>query len=143
MTDSFDLDRFVAAQAETYATALAEVRRGAKRSHWMWFIFPQLKGLGRSPTSQYYGLESASKARLYLDHSLLGPRLRECASALLGHRHESAEAILGAIDAMKLRSSMTLFEAAGGESALFGQCLAAFFGDVRDPATLRLLDSAG
>ena len=133
------LARFLEAQQGVYEQALTELRAGRKRSHWMWFIFPQLKGLGSSPTSIFYGLDSVEDARLYLDHDLLGPRLRECVGALLVHRGESAEAILGAIDAMKLRSSMTLFEAAGGEREPFGQCLADFFAGERDPATLRLL----
>ena len=136
------LVRFVEAQDGIYRQALAELIAGRKRGHWMWFVFPQLKGLGRSPTSHFYGLESAAEARLYLDHVLLGPRLRECTAALLGHRGDSAEAILGAIDAMKLRSSMTLFDRVGGEGEgePFGQCVAAFFGGERDPATLRLLE---
>jgi uncharacterized protein (DUF1810 family) len=137
------LARFVEAQQGIYRQALAELRAGRKRSHWMWFVFPQLKGLGLSSRSLFYGLESVAEARLYLDHVLLGPRLRECTIALLGHQDESAEAMLGDIDATKLRSSMTLFESAGGESEPFGQCLAAFFGGERDPATLRLLDAAG
>jgi uncharacterized protein (DUF1810 family) len=136
------LARFVEAQSGVYEQALSELSAGRKRSHWMWFVFPQLKGLGRSPTSLFYGLESAAEARLYLDHSLLGPRLRDCTAALLGHRGERAEAILGSVDAMKLRSSMTLFDAAGGDRELFGQCLADFFGGERDLATLKLLDPA-
>ena len=137
------LARFVAAQEGVYERALAELHSGRKSSHWMWFIFPQLKGLGRSPTSQYYGLESIDEARLYLGHELLGPRLRECTSVLLGHPRESAETMLGAVDAMKLRSSMTLFDSAAGKGEPFGQCLATFFGGARDPVTLRLLEQAG
>ncbi len=137
------LARFVEAQEAVYDRALSELRAGRKRSHWMWFIFPQLKGLGRSSASQYYGLDSAAEARLYLDHRLLGPRLRECVTALLDHRDMSAEAILGSIDAVKLRSSLTLFDVADGESGLFGRCLDAFFAGDRDPATLHLLDLAG
>ncbi len=137
------LERFVDAQEGVYPQALAELQAGRKRSHWMWFVFPQLKGLGLSAKSLFYGLESAGEARLYLDHDLLGPRLRECTDALLGHRGESADAILGGIDAIKLRSSMTLFDRAGGEGEPFARCLAAFFGGEPDPATLRLLDSAG
>ena len=108
----------------------------------MWFVFPQLKGLGLSSTSQFYGLDSLEEARLYLDHELLGPRLLECTSALLDHRGVSPEAILGPIDAMKLRSSMTLFDSAGGEVALFGRCLNLFFGGERDSVTLQLLQRA-
>jgi uncharacterized protein (DUF1810 family) len=132
----------VDAQLGVYEQALAELLAGRKRTHWMWFVFPQLKGLGRSPTSRYYGLESVAEARLYLDHALLGERLRQCTAALLSHRGKSVETMLGAIDAVKLRSSMTLFDSAGGESGLFGECLAAFFGGARDPDTLRLLDQA-
>lgn len=106
----------------------------------MWFIFPQLKGLGSSSTSIFYGLDSIEEARLYLGHDLLGPRLRECTTALLSHRGESAEAMLGGVDAMKLRSSMTLFDRAGGGPDLFGRCLDAFFGGEPDPATLFLID---
>src|SRR3954466_15181770 len=133
-----DLSRFVAAQAPIYAEALAELRRGRKQSHWMWFVFPQLAGLGRSPTALFYGIESLDEARLYLAHDLLGPRLVECAEAVLGHSGTPAEAILGTVDAMKLRSSMTLFETAGGAKGPFGAVLEAFFDGERDPATLAL-----
>jgi len=136
------LARFVDAQDGVYGQALAELRDGRKRSHWMWFVFPQLKGLGRSPTSQYYGLESLAEARLYLGHDVLGPRLRECTDTLLDHLGGSAETILGPIDAMKLRSSMTLFEAAGGEDEPFAHCLDAFFGGERDSSTLRLIEQS-
>lgn len=137
-----ELARFLEWQRGIYEQALAELVAGRKRSHWMWFVFPQLEGLGRSHASQYYGLKSVAEARLYLDHPLLGARLRECTAALLVHRDKSAEAILGGTDAMKLRSSMTLFDAAGGERALFGECLHAFFAGAKDPATLRLLELA-
>src|SRR3954454_3991697 len=106
-----DLDRFVAAQAPVYATVLAELRAGRKQSHWMWFVFPQLAGLGRSATALFYGIASADEARAYLAHPLLGARLRECLAALSAHEGGSAEAIFGVVDAMKLRSSITLFEA--------------------------------
>lgn len=139
----FDLDRFVAAQAPVYDEALAELRRGRKESHWMWFIFPQLAGLGRSPTAQYYGVQGTAEARAYLEHPLLGSRLRECTVAMLAHRERSAEAILGGVDAMKFRSSMTLFEAAAEEPALFRAALELFYGGERDPATLRMLPPDG
>ena len=134
----FDLDRFVSAQVPVYASALAELKLGRKESHWMWFVFPQIAGLGRSPKAVRYALASLAEARAYLDHPLLGPRLGECVEALLAHRGRSAEAILGPIDAVKLRSSMTLFEAAADASAKppFAACLDAFFAGVRDPATL-------
>src|SRR3954447_6610087 len=114
-----DLSRFVAAQAPLYDQALAEFRRGRKQSHWMWFVFPQLAGLGRSPTARFYAIESLEEARLYLGHDLLGPRLEECAETVLGHRGLSAGAIFGGVDAMKLRSSMTLFEAAAAVEGPF------------------------
>ena len=135
----FDLDRFVSAQAPIYPQALAELKAGQKRSHWMWFVFPQLAGLGRSPTAIYYAIGSAEEARAYLAHSLLGPRLRQCVAAVLGHQDRSAEAIFGPVDAMKLRSSMTLFEAAAEEPAPFAAVLDACFDGARDAATLDLL----
>ena len=134
-----DLDRFVAAQASIYEQALAELRAGQKRSHWMWFVFPQLAGLGRSATAHYYAIASADEARAYLAHPLLGPRLRDCAAAVLGHTDKSAEDIFGSIDAMKLKSSMTLFEAVADDPAPFASVLDAFFGGARDRATLDLL----
>jgi uncharacterized protein (DUF1810 family) len=141
MADEFDLCRFVEAQAPLYATALTELSRGHKESHWMWFVFPQLAGLGRSPTAQHYAIGSLDEARAYLAHQLLGPRLIECTEAVLAHRGLSAEAIFGPVDAMKLRSSLTLFEAAGAQEP-FRQALHLFFGGVRDAATLGLLARA-
>jgi uncharacterized protein (DUF1810 family) len=136
----FDLDRFVAAQADIYSQALAELRAGRKQSHWMWFVFPQLAGLGRSQTAVFYAIASAAEARSYLAHPLLGARLIECTEALLAHRERSAEAILGGVDAIKLRSSMTLFETVAEHPAPFASVLEAFFDAERDPATLMLLD---
>lgn len=133
-----DLDRFVAAQATDYAVALAELTAGRKDSHWMWYIFPQIAGLGRSPTAQYYAIRDLAEARAYLAHPLLGPRYRAAAAALLPHRQRSAEAIMGAVDAMKLRSSLTLFVRAGA-GAEAEAALAAFF-PAPDPATMRQLD---
>lgn len=135
----FDLDRFVAAQAPIYAHALAELERGRKQSHWMWFVFPQIAGLGTSAMARHYAIRSAGEAWAYLAHPLLGARLGECCAALLAHRGLSAEAILGPIDAIKLRSSMTLFEAVAEEKLQFGAVLGAFHAGRRDPATLRLL----
>jgi uncharacterized protein (DUF1810 family) len=137
---AFDLERFVEAQAGVYPQALAELRRGRKESHWMWFVFPQLAGLGRSAMAQRYAIASAGEARAYLAHPLLGPRLRESAEAVLAHPTRRAEEIFGGIDAVKFRSSMTLFEAAG-EAEPFGSALDAFYGGVRDPATLALIGS--
>ena len=133
------LERFVAAQAGVYEQALAELRAGRKRSHWMWFVFPQLAGLGRSATAHFYAIEPADEARAYLAHPLLGPRLVECAEALLRHRDQSAGAMLGPIDAVKLRSSMTLFEAVADDPAPFAAVLDTFYDGGRDPATLSLL----
>ncbi|MGJ0237490.1 DUF1810 domain-containing protein [Novosphingobium fluoreni] len=135
MTD--DLHRFVAAQAQTYADALAEIRAGAKRSHWMWFIFPQIAGLGHSAMAQRYAIASLDEARAYLAHPLLGTRLRECVSALNSLETTTAERVFGTIDAMKLRSSLTLFEAAGAD---FGGTIDRWFGD-RDSQTLALLQN--
>ena len=114
MDDPFDLRRFVAAQDPVYETVLRELRAGRKTTHWIWFIFPQAKGLGRSPTSEYYGIASLDEARAYLAHPVLGPRLKECADLVLSHAGVPLEDILGALDAMKFRSSMSLFQAAGG-----------------------------
>jgi len=140
MADTFDLQRFVSAQEPVMAHVLAELRAGAKRSHWMWFVFPQIAGLGHSPMARFYAIASAAEARAYLAHPLLGPRLRECIEALLANRTLPAEAILGDVDAMKLRSSMTLFEAAAADPAPFAEMLDVFFGAERDAATLSLLD---
>jgi uncharacterized protein (DUF1810 family) len=133
------LDRVVAALEDVYAQALAELKAGRKQSHWMWFVFPQLAGLGRSPTARFYGLASLAEARTYLAHPLLGPRLLACTAAVLAHRGRSAEAIFGVVDAMKLKSSMTLFEQAAEDPAPFAAVLDAFFGGTRDAATLDLL----
>lgn len=135
------LERFVEAQAPIYAQALAELRAGGKRSHWMWFVFPQIAGLGQSPAARFYAIADLAEARAYLAHPLLGPRLIECAEAMLAHAGTPAEAILGGIDAIKLRSSMTLFEAAarGEARSRFAAVLDAFYGGERDPATLQRL----
>jgi len=139
--DPHRLQRFVAAQDQdgTYERALAELRAGRKASHWIWFVFPQIAGLGRSPMAQEYAIASLAEARAYLDHPLLGSRLRECAAALLPHAGTPAAAILGGIDATKLRSSMTLFARAAPEEPLFGEVLDAFYDGEADPATLRAL----
>jgi len=138
----FDLQRFVTAQDGVFETALRELRAGSKQSHWMWFIFPQLRGLGLSPTAHRYGIASLDEARAYLGHPLLGFRLRECADAIIPWSDRlSAEQILGPIDAVKLRSSLTLFDCAAPES-LFAAGLAAFFGGKRDERTLALLNAS-
>jgi len=139
-----DLERFVAEQDElsTYDRALAELRRGNKTGYWMWFIFPQIAGLGLSAMSQRYAISSLAEARAYLAHPVLGPRLRECATVLADTRGLTAEQILGGIDAVKLRSSMTLFLRADPDEAVFQRVLDAYFGGVPDPATDRLLEPA-
>ena len=138
------VDRFVQAQNEhgTYGQALQELRRGRKTSHWMWFVFPQLRGLGRSSTAQYYAIDSLSEAREYLTHPVLGPRLIECCEALLACPESDPVRVLGGIDAMKLRSSMTLFARAAPDTAVFTGVLAKFFGGAYDDATDALLRAA-
>lgn len=138
MTDP--LHRFIDAQRDSYATALAELRAGAKRGHWMWFIFPQIAGLGASAMARQYAIADRGEAQTYLAHPLLAARLIESAEALLAHLGRDIVSILGAIDAMKLRSSMTLFEAAldGGEP-VFAAILDTFYAGERDPATLARL----
>jgi uncharacterized protein (DUF1810 family) len=139
-----DLSRYVAAQAGTYDAALAEVRRGRKSSHWMWFVFPQLRGLGRSETSIHYGIGDLEEARAYVADPVLGPRLREIAAATLaappGH---SATDVFGPIDSMKLRSSMTLFAHVDPDEPVFRAVLDRFFGSVPDPETLELIGVDG
>ena len=132
------LDRFVEAQAETYATALAEVKSGRKRSHWMWFVFPQLAGLGRSETARYYAIRSLDEARAYAVHPLLGSRLRAITAAAIGSG-VVAETLFGYPDDLKFRSCMTLFAEAVPEEQLFGQALDVLSGGQRDTATLALL----
>lgn len=136
-----DLERFVRAQDErgTYDQALRELRAGRKTSHWMWFVFPQIEGLGRSDMARAYAVSGLAEARAYLAHPVLGPRLRECCEALLQVDGGSAVAVLGSVDAMKLRSSMTLFARAEPDEALFIGVLEKFFGGEPDPTTEELL----
>ncbi|PEQ11904.1 calpastatin [Novosphingobium sp. PC22D] len=137
-----DLDRFVSAQEDVYEQALAEIRDGAKRSHWIWFIFPQIAGLGRSQTARFYALADRDEARSYALHPLLGRRLLECTNAALAWRGKrGAEQIFGEVDAMKLRSSMTLFETVSAAPE-FGEVLDGLFAGARDEHTLRLLGPA-
>lgn len=144
MTESFDLDRFVRAQDEggTYAAALAELRAGHKRSHWMWFVFPQVRGLGRSGMAATYAVSGLDEARAYLAHPVLGARLLECARALTDLPHRDPVAVLGSIDAMKLRSSMTLFARAATDpqaKEVFRAVLERYFGGDEDAATIERL----
>jgi uncharacterized protein (DUF1810 family) len=140
-SDPYDLQRFVDAQDErgTYERALAELRAGRKTSHWMWFVFPQLAGLGRSPVAQRYGISSFDEATAYLVHPVLRPRLVECARALTELRSSDASEIFGGIDSLKLRSSMTLFMRAGPDAAVFRQVLEQYFDGVPDERTDELL----
>jgi uncharacterized protein (DUF1810 family) len=137
MDDQYDLNRFIVAQDAdgTYERAVAELRRGHKASHWMWFVFPQLSGLGRSATSRHFAISSLAEAKAYLAHPLLGARLVECAQALTEVSGRDATAILGSIDAVKLQSSMTLFGRADPDNPIFGDVLDHFFAGRPDPAT--------
>ena len=135
--DDHRLEHFVQAQDadRTYQRAVAELRQGRKVSHWMWFVFPQITGLGQSAMSRQFAIGSLAQARAYLRHPVLGPRLRECAGILAQQSGRSAEQILGGIDAQKLRSSMTLFARAAPEEAVFAQVLEQYFDGMPDPAT--------
>ena len=135
-----NLSRFLDAQAPLYATALAELRAGKKQTHWIWFVLPQLRGLGTSHNATYYGIENAAEAAAYLAHPVLGARLRECVAALLAHKDKSAHAILGSPDDAKFRSCLTLFRAvAAPDDTLWQDALDQFYAGEADPATLRLL----
>lgn len=139
--DDYHLQRFLDAQDRIYDTVLAELRDGAKQTHWMWFIFPQLAGLGRSVTARYYEISSFEEAREYLDHAVLGSRLRECVETLLPYAStKTAEQMFGAIDALKLRSSLTLFDQVEPHG-IFAEGLAAFYASHADERTLALLNA--
>jgi uncharacterized protein (DUF1810 family) len=137
--DPHNLARFLTAQEVSYAHALAELRAGRKRTHWMWFVFPQLDGLGSSPTANQYAIRSLDEARAYLAHPVLGPRLRECAEAVLGVEGRTAHEILGSPDDLKLRSSATLFARVSPPGSAFERLLAKYFGGEPDARTLQLL----
>ncbi len=139
-SDPHDLARFVEAQATTYGPALEELRRGRKTSHWMWFVFPQIAGLGRSPTAQHYALRSAAEARAYLAHPVLGARLRAATDAMNAQAGRTARAILGQPDDAKFRSCMTLFAEAAPDEPRFATALSTFFDGERDPLTLDRLE---
>jgi len=141
MNDPYKLQRFIDAQEDgVFTQAIAELRRGRKESHWMWFVFPQLAGLGRSPTAEHYALASIDEARAYLEHPLLGPRLRECVEAILPSSGRlTPEEIFGPIDALKLKSSLTLFDEVE-PNALFRDGLRRYFGGEGDACTLALLN---
>jgi uncharacterized protein (DUF1810 family) len=139
--DPYRLERFVAAQdsGATYQRALAELRAGRKASHWMWFIFPQVAGLGFSAMAQRYAISGLDEARAYLAHPVLGPRLLECTGVVAATEKSTADRILGPVDALKLRSCVTLFAAAGPEEAVFGEVLTRYFDGEPDQATLARL----
>jgi uncharacterized protein (DUF1810 family) len=141
--DPYDLRRFLRGQEGVYEDALAEIRAGRKRSHWMWFIFPQFRGLGFSATSQYFAIRSADEARAYVAHPVLGPRLVECAEAALSVRERSAREIFGSPDDLKFRSSATLFASVSPEGSVFHRVLDRFFDGEPDPRTLELLRGPG
>ena len=136
--DPFALERFVTAQAAVYPAVLRELRAGRKKSHWMWFVFPQRRGLGRSSFAERYGIASKEEARAYLAHEVLGARLRECTQLVLAVDHDDAHRIFGSPDDLKFRSSMTLFDVvAPGD--VFGRAIERFCGGVRDPRTIEML----
>lgn len=143
MPNVFDPARFLKAQESTYEMALVELRAGKKRTHWMWFIFPQLQGLGRSSTAQFYGVIDRNEAGAYLAHHVLGARLIECTSAVNAHPDTSADAIFGYPDTLKFRSSMTLFSEVAGPNSPFGEALRLFFNGEPDEITLSLLQKPG
>lgn len=133
------LDRFVKAQEGVFERALAELEAGRKRTHWIWYVLPQLDGLGRSFKAEYYGIADLAEAKAYLAHPILGPRLRACVKAMLGHRGTPPRAILGSPDDLKFRSCLTLFETAAPDEPLFAEALAAFYEGDRDLETVRRL----
>jgi uncharacterized protein (DUF1810 family) len=143
MPDPYNLQRFVDAQAPVYSRVLAELRAGQKQSHWMWFVFPQLTGLGSSPIAQKYAVGSLSEAQAYLAHDLLGPRLQECTRLVIAAARRPLGEILGYPDDLKFRSSMTLFErAAAAQDSVFGEALHVFFNGAPDTRTLELLHAS-
>jgi uncharacterized protein (DUF1810 family) len=139
MADRFNLERFVDAQAPVYEQVRRELKAGRKESHWMWFIFPQIKGLGQSPMSIRFAIASRDEAKAYLAHPVLGPRLRECATLALDVEGGTSRDIFGSIDEMKFRSSMTLFARAAPDEEVFQRCLDKYFAGAPDPVTLARL----
>ncbi|HET6515333.1 MAG TPA: DUF1810 domain-containing protein [Thermodesulfovibrionales bacterium] len=139
--DPYDLNRFLSAQGGVYERALAELRAGEKQTHWMWFIFPQIDGLGYSPTAKHYSVKSLEEARQYLNHPVLGKRLLECTEAVLALTGRSISEILGHPDDLKFKSSMTLFEKVAGSGSVFSFVLDRYCHGERDAATLRLLET--
>ncbi len=142
-SDPYNLSRFVQAQENVYPTALRELQNGQKRSHWMWFIFPQIQGLGFSPTAQYYAVKGVDEARAYLAHPLLGPRLTECTATVNAVEGKSLVQIFGYPDHLKFRSSMTLFELAAGTDSEFSKALDKYCSRERDQATQDIARASG
>jgi uncharacterized protein (DUF1810 family) len=140
LNDPHDLERFVEAQSRVYDTVRAELRQGSKRSHWMWFIFPQIRGLGSSATAVHFAIASREEAAAYLKHPVLGPRLVECARLVLGAKGRTSEQIFGEIDSMKFRSSMTLFAEATLKETAFQEALEKYFDGETDTLTLEILE---
>ena len=140
--DPFDLSRFVIAQSKVYSYALAELRAGKKQTHWIWFVLPQLRGLGSSSRAIFYGIGSAQEAEAYLSHAVLGPRLRECVAAMNALDGLSAVQVLGQIDAAKFRSCLTLFRSVDPREVVFSEALDKFFSGVPDEASLDLLSAS-
>jgi uncharacterized protein (DUF1810 family) len=140
LEDPYDLSRFLRAQEGVYDRALAELKSGQKRTHWMWYIFPQINGLGYSPTAELYSVKSIEEAREYLNHPVLGKRLLECTEALLAIKGRSVSEIFGYPDDLKFKSSMTLFEKMAGAGSVFSSALDKYCHGARDAATLRLLE---
>jgi len=138
--DTFDLSRFISAQENSYASALAELRSGRKRTHWMWYIFPQIDGLGHSATSKHYAIKSLAEARQYLNHPVLGQRLLECAETVFTVDNRSVSEIFGYPDDLKFKSSMTLFASVTTPDSVFARILDKYFNGERDVLTLQLLD---
>lgn len=138
-----DLDRFLQAQDPVLSDVRAELRAGRKQSHWMWFVFPQLRGLGHSATAQHFGIASLEEARAYLAHPVLGTRLHECCELMLAVPDRSAHEILGSPDDLKFRSCLTLFSLAAPQDVLFRRCLDRFYGGAADPRTLALCGTMG
>ena len=136
----YDMNRFVQAQQQSYANALAEIKNGMKRTHWMWYIFPQLKQLGKSPTAKYYGIENIEEAKEYLSHPILGARLREISEALLTLKTNNPDEVMGDIDTLKLCSSMTLFAEIEGDNSVFEQVIEKYYHGNKDKNTLYILE---
>ena len=136
---NYNLDRFIQAQEDSYESALAEIKNGLKRTHWMWYIFPQLKGLGRSSTAKYFGIENLEEAKLYLGHPVLGMRIKEISEELLSLETNDPYKVMGGIDGLKLCSSMTLFAVIEGYDSIFGKVIDKYYNGNKDMNTIRIL----